>query len=83
MATFARRPQRIYREVVYGGGACALRTLERRLGRARFDALLRTVIRDHRDGVMTTAAFVAAVDAAALAGVEAARLLRRVRLTAR
>jgi aminopeptidase N len=63
--------------VVYGGGSCALSTLERRLGRARFDRMLRGVVRDHRDGILTTAGFAAAVRAAAPPGADASALLRR------
>lgn len=60
MATWDRRSGR-YSEVVYGGGACALRTVERGLGRERFDALVRGLVRDHRDGVLTPDDVVAAV----------------------
>ena len=65
MADFARRPHDDYRRVVYIGGACALTTLEQRLGRDRFDRLLREYVEEHRDGIATTADFVAAVRAAA------------------
>ena len=74
---FERAPRSAYRRVVYLGGSCALSTLERRLGRARFDRMLRGVVREHRDGILTTAGFVAAVRAAAPPGVDAAALLRR------
>ena len=77
MDTFDHARDGAYSAVVYRGGACSLRMLERAFGRTRFDALLRRVVRDHRDGVLTTAAFVAAVRAAAPAGVDADALLRR------
>jgi Peptidase family M1 domain len=66
-----------YRRVVYFGGMCALRTVERGLGRARFDGLLRGLVQQHRDGIMTTADVVAGVRAAAPHGVDGDALLRR------
>jgi len=77
MTEFGRAPTRTYVATVYNGGPCALRTLERGLGRARFDALLRQVVSEHRDGVLTTEAFVAAVEGSAPDGVDAGALLRR------
>ena len=77
MKAFGSRGGRDYRRVVYIGGMCTLSTLERRLGRARFDRMLRGVVEDHRDGILTTAAFVSAVRAAAPPGVDASALLRR------
>ena len=77
MAAFDRAGGDAYSSVVYRGGACSLRTLARAFGRAPFDALLRRVVREHRDSVLTTAAFVAAVHDAAPAGVDAGALLRR------
>jgi len=64
MAVFARRPRKDYQRI-YVGGACALTTLEQRLGTKRFDELLRQYVDDHRDGIATTADFVAALRAAA------------------
>ena len=60
MAAWDRSSGR-YGDIVYRGGACALRTVERGLGRERFDALLRGLVREHRDGVLTPADVVAAV----------------------
>ena len=60
MAAWDRRSDR-YSDIVYRGGACALRTVERGLGRGRFDAFLRGLVRDHRDGVLTSEDVVAAV----------------------
>jgi hypothetical protein len=77
MEAFGRRDGREYFRVVYVGGMCALSTIERRLGRARFDRMMRGVVEDHRDGILTTAGFVAAVRAAAPRGVDAGALLRR------
>ncbi len=54
-----------YVRVVYVGGACTLRALQRALGRARFDDFMRRLVATHRDGVDTTAEFVAAIRAAA------------------
>lgn len=76
MKAFGRRDGSDYRRVVYAGGMCALSLLERRLGRARFDRLLRGVVAQHRDGILTTADFVAAVRAAAPARVDVDALLR-------
>ncbi len=83
MKVFERRQGRDYRRVVYVGGLCALSTLERGFGRARFDRLLRAVVDEHRDGILTTAGFVAAVRAAAPPGVDADALLRRSGIVAR
>ena len=66
-----------YRRVVYVGGTCALSTLERGLGRARFDRMMRGVVEEHRDGILTTAGFAAAVRAAAPEGLDAGALLER------
>ena len=82
MKAFGRHGGRDYRRVVYIGGMCALSTLERRLGRARFDRMLRGVVEEHRDGILTTAGFVAAVRAAAPPGVDAGALLRRAGIRA-
>jgi hypothetical protein len=64
MKVFERRARADYR-VIYAGGACALTTLEQELGRARFDRMLRGYVEEHRDGIVTTADFEAAVRAAA------------------
>jgi Peptidase family M1 domain len=84
MDAFERARSGAYASVVYRGGACSLRTLERGLGRARFDELLRGIVREHRDGVLTTAEFVEAVRAAApAAGVDVDALLRRAGIVPR
>jgi hypothetical protein len=83
MAEFERAGGDAYVRVVYRGGACSLRMLERAFGRARFTALLRSVVRDHRDGVLTTSEFVEAVRDAAPAGVDGDALLRRAGIVAR
>lgn len=77
MKVFERDRGRHYRRVVYVGGMCALSMLERRIGRARFDRMLRELVAEHRDGIVTTADFVAAVRAATPAGSDAGALLRR------
>jgi hypothetical protein len=76
LAVFDRDGGRDTRRVVYIGGMCALGLLERRLGRARFDRLLRAVVDEHRDGILTTAGFEAAVREAAPPSVDAGALLR-------
>ena len=83
MGAFERGNSGAYAAVVYRGGPCALRIVQRGLGRARFGALLRRVVDEHRDGVLTTAAFVAAVRATAPAGVDAGALLRRAGIVGR
>jgi hypothetical protein len=83
MRAFDRGRSGTYSAVVYRGGPCALRIVQRGLGRARFAALLRRVVDEHRDGVLTTAAFVAAVRDAAPAGVDAGALLRRAGIVGR
>ena len=77
MKAFERSGDRRYFSVVYVGGSCALSTLQRALGRARFDRLLRALVRAHRDGIMTTEDFVAAVRSAAPESVDTGALLRR------
>ena len=77
MRAFEHSRSGSYPSVVYRGGPCALRSLRRGLGAARFDALLRRVVDEHRDGILTTAQFVAAVEESAPGGVDARALLRR------
>ena len=50
---------RDYGYVIYRGGACALRALERMLGRTRFLTLLRSEVARHRHGVVHTRDFLA------------------------
>jgi hypothetical protein len=69
-----------YVETVYIGGACFLRAMQRALGAARFDAFMRRLVATHRDGVNTTAEFVAQVRAAAPGDATVERLLRRTGL---
>ena len=83
MKVFERSDRSAYRRVVYVGGMCALGMIERRLGRPRFDRMLRGIVRDHRDGILTTAEFVASVRAAAPPAVDAGALLRRAGILAR
>ena len=54
-------PEGRYVEIAYIGGGCTLRALQRAIGTTRFDAILRRVVAEHRDGVLTTSAFVAAL----------------------
>jgi len=69
-----------YVRVVYVGGACTLRALQRALGRAPFDAFMHRLVATHRDGVDTTAEFVAAIRAAAPGDPTVQRLLTRTGL---
>jgi hypothetical protein len=62
MAAFDRNTDE-YGQVVYYGGACALRDLEHHYGRRRFLRLLRRYVADHRFGVATAADFVSALAA--------------------
>jgi aminopeptidase N len=78
MTAFEARPSHLGR--VYGGGACALESLRRAWGTARFDRMLRRFADRHRFGVATTASFLAAVRDAAPAGFDVERWRRRVRL---
>jgi hypothetical protein len=69
-----------YVRVVYIGGACTLRALQRALGAARFDAFMRGLVATHRDGVDTTAEFDAAIRAADPGNATVQRLLTRTGL---
>jgi hypothetical protein len=68
---------------VYLGGTCALRSLERDLGRGRMTAFLRSYVDAHRFGVVTTGDFVSALRASAPAGYDVHAFLRRARIVAR
>jgi peptidase M1-like protein len=69
-----------YVRVVYIGGACTLRALQRALGATRFDAFMRRLVATHRDGVDTTAEFVAALRAADPGNATVERILTRTGL---
>jgi aminopeptidase N len=71
---------RRYVDTAYTGGACFLRAVRRALGRARFDTFMRRLVATHRDGVVTTPAFVAHLRAAASGNAAIERLLRRTGL---
>jgi aminopeptidase N len=81
MATMTRGGAGRYVRTVYVGGACLLRAIQRALGPARFDAFMRRLVATHRDGVDTTADFVAALRAAAPGNATVERLVRRTGLT--
>jgi hypothetical protein len=70
-----------YFRIVYLGGACALRSLERDLGPVAMTAFLRSYADAHRFGVASTADFVTALRAAAPAGYDVDGFLRRARIT--
>ncbi|MEA2271068.1 MAG: hypothetical protein QOC64_3678 [Solirubrobacteraceae bacterium] len=81
MARMTSGPPGRYVRTAYIGGACFLRAVQRALGPAGFDAFMRRLVADHRDGVLTTPAFVAAVRAAAPGdGATVDALLRRTGL---
>jgi hypothetical protein len=79
MATMTRARGR-YVRTVYVGGGCFLRAVQRELGAGRFDAFMRGLVAAHRDGMLTTAEFVAALRAAAPGDTGVERLLRRTGL---
>jgi aminopeptidase N len=81
MATMTRGGDGRYVRTVYVGGACFLRAVQRALGGARFDAFMRRLVATHRDGIDTTADFVAGIRAAAPGNATVDRLLRRTGLT--
>lgn len=60
-----RKGGRAYVRTVYIGGACFLRRLEKALGRPRFDAMLRRLVREHRDGTWTRVDLIRAIEQAA------------------
>jgi Peptidase family M1 domain len=70
-----------YVRTVYVGGACFLRAVQRELGAARFDAFMRGLVAERRDGIDTTAEFVGALRAAAPGDATIERLLRQTGLT--
>jgi aminopeptidase N len=80
MATMTRGGGGRYVRTVYLGGACFLRAVQRELGRAKFDAFMRGLVASHRDGIDTTAEFVAALRAAAPGNTAIEQLLRRTGL---
>ena len=82
MGAFARAPRDVYGDVIYGAGPCSLRRIERAFGGDRFLGVLRRIVREHRDGVLTTAGFVAALRESAPPGVNVDALLRAQRIVA-
>lgn len=76
MGRFERARADAYLRVVYLGGACTLRRLERAFGRARLDGVLARLVSERRDGTWTTADFVGAVRAAAPGGFDVDAFLR-------
>ena len=69
-----------YFGVVYEGGACALHSLERDIGRARMGRMLRLLVSRHRQGVITRAEVFAALREVAPPGFSVKRFRRRSRL---
>jgi aminopeptidase N len=82
MERFDGSPPRLYSRSIYIAGACALRRLERGIGRARMDRFLRGLVADNRYGVLTTAGFVRALRRAA-PGFDVDAWLRRARVNVR
>ncbi len=69
-----------YFGVVYDGGACALRSLERDLGSARMTRLLRLLVSRHRHGVITRSDAFDAIREVAPPGFSLKRFRTRSRL---
>jgi len=69
-----------YFGVVYEGGACAVRSLEADLGRARMARLLRLLVSRHRNGVITREAALRAIADVAPPGFSMKRFRARSRL---
>ena len=80
MARFDNPPPRVYARAIYVAGACALKRLERGIGRARMDRFLRGLVTTHRYGVLTTADFVEALRRAAPKGFNVDDWLRSANL---
>ena len=76
MTVWERTRGRAYTRQVYVGGACSLRRLQQELGEARFDTMMRDVVRRFRDRTWTSADFAAAVRRAAPPGFDADGFLR-------
>jgi hypothetical protein len=83
MARFAHAPPHKYSQAIYVAGACALKRLERGLGRRRMDRFLRGLMRRHRYGVLTTEAFVGELRAIAPDDFDVDRWLRKSRIRTR
>jgi hypothetical protein len=80
MATMTQGSDGRYVRTVYIGGACMLRAMQRALGGARFDRVMRRLVATHRDGVVTTSDVVTAFRAGADDRAAVDRLLRRAGL---
>jgi hypothetical protein len=80
MARFDNPPPRVYARAIYVAGACALKRLERGIGRARMDRFLRGLVTSHRYGVLTTDDFVEALRRAAPKGFNVDGWLRSANL---
>ena len=68
---------RAYVRTVYVGGACMLRRLQKEMGEARFDSMLRELGAERRDGTWTTADLVRAIEAGAPEGFDVEGFLER------
>jgi len=77
MEVWERTRGRAYTRQVYIGGACSLRRLQDELGEARFDDMMRALVKRFRDRTWTGADFAAAVRRAAPEGFDADAFLRR------
>jgi hypothetical protein len=80
MARFDKGPPRAYSRAIYVAGACALKRLERGIGKARMNGFLRALVRDHRYGVLTTKSFLAGLRKAAPRGFDVDGWLRHARI---
>jgi hypothetical protein len=82
MSVWERTKGRAYTRGIYIGGGCSLRRLQRALGDARFDRMMRGLVSRLRDKTWTGADFVAAVRAAAPPGLDVDALLKREQFVA-
>ncbi|MEI6688197.1 MAG: M1 family aminopeptidase [Thermoleophilia bacterium] len=68
-------------DAVYDGAACALAKLDRDWGKGAVDGILRTWVERYRNGIATTADFIALLRERAPAGYDVDGFLRYARLT--
>ena len=68
---------RAYVRTVYVGAACMLRRLQKELGEARFDSMLRRLVAERRDATWTTADFIAAIREESRKGFDVDEFLER------
>ena len=79
MDVFDRHPT-LYGRVVYNGGACALEEAADAIGHTAFRAMLRSYVAAHRNSVVRSSDFIAALRAAAPPSFDVDAWARRARL---